>query len=208
MAKEKKTFIFYSDWINIVREMPDADAGVLLKHILSYVNAEKPTTDNLLVKMAFGHMKPMLKKDLEKWEKQLQKFSDMGKASAEKRKKQHTLTQVEPTLTQVERRNTVNDNVNVNTNTTIEAEVDFLVVDGWIKEISKSQMYLEGLYRLHKLRKGTISELTTNFREHLKVYPKKHLNFSDFKKHFASWLQIKNSKGQLAKYQKETKGQL
>ena len=40
----------------------------------------------------------------------------MGKASAEKRKKQHKATHVQPTLTHVERRNTVNDNVNVNVN--------------------------------------------------------------------------------------------
>jgi hypothetical protein len=53
-----------------------------------------------------------------------------------------------------------------------------------------------------------MSELTLNFKEHLKVYPKKHSNFSDFRKHFASWLQIKNSKGQLSKYQTQTKGQL
>ena len=42
MAQGKKTFIFYSDWINMVREMPDKDAGALLKHILSYVNDENP----------------------------------------------------------------------------------------------------------------------------------------------------------------------
>ena len=44
--------------------MPNSDAGELIKHVLSYVNDENPTTDNILVKMAFGHMKPMLKKDL------------------------------------------------------------------------------------------------------------------------------------------------
>ena len=102
----------------------------------------------------------------------------------------------------------VNDNVNIYTTTTIESEVDFLVIDNWIKQVSKSEIYLEGLYRLHKLNKGSISELTKKFKEHLKVYPKKHNNFSDFKKHFASWLQIKNTKGQLAKWQKQTKGQL
>jgi len=112
MAENKKTFIFYSDWINMIKEMPDKDAGQLLKHILSYVNDEEPTTDNILVKMAFGHMKPMLKSDLEKWEKQLTKFSEMGKASAKKRAE----LKVEPTLTYVEPTSTVNDNVNVNVN--------------------------------------------------------------------------------------------
>jgi hypothetical protein len=119
MADGKKTFIFYSDWINMVREMPNQDAGELLKHILSYVNDENPETKNLLVKMAFGHMKPMLKSDLDKWDRQLKKYSEMGKASAEKRKKQHKSTRVEPTLTRVKPMNTVNENVNVNDNVNV-----------------------------------------------------------------------------------------
>ena len=109
MAEGKKTFIFYSDWINMINEMPDVDAGLLLKHILKYVNDENPQTDNLLVKMAFGHMKPMLKSDLEKWETQLKRFSDMGKKSAKKR----ALNNVEPMLTYVEPTSTVNVNDNV-----------------------------------------------------------------------------------------------
>jgi hypothetical protein len=112
MAEGKKTFIFYSDWINMVREMPDIDAGVLLKHILSYVNDENPTTDNLLVKMAFGHMKPLLKSDLDKWEgirlKRKEAGAKGGVASA--KQKQANAKQVQP----------VNDNVNVSIQKSID----------------------------------------------------------------------------------------
>jgi len=201
MAEGKKTFIFYSDWINMVSEMPDKEAGMLLKHILEYVNDKCPEADNLLVKMAFGHMKPLIKSDLKKWDAIREKRKEAGakggkRTQANAKQNQANAKQVQP----------VNDNVNVNSNTT--TEVDFIVVDGWLKEIGKSPTYLEGLYRLHKLQNGSISKLTNNFKEHLKVYPSKHSNFSEFKKHFASWLQIKNSKGDLSKYQKETKGQL
>jgi len=103
---------------------------------------------------------------------------------------------------------TNNDNNINNYITTIKEEVDFNKIDAWIKEIGKSEMYLEGLYRLHKLYQGSISELLNNFKNHLKVYPKVHNNLSDFKKHFASWLQIKSSKKELYKYQKTSKGQL
>ena len=89
MAQGKKTFIFYSDWINMVREMPNEDAGALLKHVLSYVNDEEPTTDNLLVKMAFGHMKPMLKQDLDKWEKIREKRREAGKKGGQANAKQN-----------------------------------------------------------------------------------------------------------------------
>jgi hypothetical protein len=103
----------------------------------------------------------------------------------------------------------VSDSVNkYNTTKQTEAEVDFLQIGTWIKEISKSPVYLEGIYGSQNLEKGSVSELLNNFKNHLKVYPKKHNNFSDFKKHFASWLNIKNNKGELSKYQKNTKGQL
>ena len=111
MADGKKTFIFYSDWINMVREMPNEDAGSLLKHILSYVNDEDPETDNLLVKMAFGHMKPLLKADLDKWDiirdKRKEAGSKGGKANA--KQKVANAKQVEA----------VNVNVNVNANETV-----------------------------------------------------------------------------------------
>ena len=100
--------------------------------------------------------------------------------------------------------NIIKDNIT----TTKEAEVDFFKVDEWIKEIGKSDIFLEGLYRTHKLYHGSISELLNNFKEHLKIYPKLHNNFSDFKKHFASWLNIKSNKKELGKYQKQSKGQL
>lgn len=120
MAEGKKTFIFYSDWINMVREMPNEDAGELLKHILSYVNDENPETKNILVKMAFGHMMPILKRDLKKWETQLKTYSEMGKKSAEKR----ALNQEQPKSTYVEPTPTVNDNDNDNDNVNVN-ENDF-----------------------------------------------------------------------------------
>jgi hypothetical protein len=205
MADGKKTFIFYSDWINMVREMPNEDAGALLKHVLSYVNDEDPITDNVFVKMAFGHMKPMLKRDLDNWEKQLERYSKMGKKSAEKR----ALNIEQPTLTYVEHTSTVNDNVNVNTiTTTKEAEVDFNLIDLWIVNLKNETIYLEGLYRLYKLKEGSISKIILKFKEHLKIYPKQHVDISDFKKHFASWVRLKINNKELTEFCKHQKGEL
>lgn len=114
MAQGKKTFIFYSDWINMIREMPNEDAGELLKHVLSYVNDEEPISDNILVKMAFGHMKPMLKADLNKWdsirEKRKKAGSKGGKANAKQNKANAKQTEA------VNVNVNVNDNVNANLN--------------------------------------------------------------------------------------------
>jgi len=81
-------------------------------------------------------------------------------------------------------------------------------VDAWIKDISNSPSYLEGIYMRLKLRKGTISSLLKDFKAHLKMYESDSTNVSEFKRHFSNWLNNENSKGRLAKYQKETKGQL
>ena len=152
MATGKKTFIFYSDWSNMIKEMPNEDAGELLKHILAYVNNENPESKNLLVKMAFGHMKPMLKADLLKWDKQLKSYSNMGKKSAEAR----AGTKVQPTLTKVQRTSTVNVNVNDNVN----VNVDYKDI------ISEWNSFT---WKLSKLK-----ALNTERKKHLKIRIKEH----------------------------------
>lgn len=111
MAEGKKTFIFYSDWINMIREMPDKDAGELLKHILAYVNDENPITENLFVKMAFGHMKPLIKQDLKKWESIKEKRKKAGAKGGKQ-----TQANAKQVLDDAKQVQAVNVNVNVNDN--------------------------------------------------------------------------------------------
>ncbi len=68
MAKDKKSFILYSDAIHTVEKLSDTDAGQLLKHLLRYVNDQNPTTENPLVEIAFEPIKQQLKRDLVKFE--------------------------------------------------------------------------------------------------------------------------------------------
>lgn len=114
MAENKKTFIFYSDWINIVNEMPDSDAGQLLKHILAYVNDKNPETINPLVKLAFGHMKPMLKADLIKWSGIRERRKEFGKKGG--------LAKAKQKLANGKQLVAVNDNVNVTSNVLLKKE--------------------------------------------------------------------------------------
>jgi hypothetical protein len=85
MAKDKKSFILYSDAIYTVEKLSDTDAGQLLKHLLRYVNDQNPTTDNPLVEIAFEPIKQQLKRDLVKFEDVKVKRSEAGKAGATKR---------------------------------------------------------------------------------------------------------------------------
>lgn len=128
MAENKKTFVFYSDWRNMINEMPNNDAGELLKHILSYVNDESPTTENILVKMAFGHMKPLLKADLVKWEELRKKRSEYGKKGGQAKAKQKLSKPEQPEAVN----GNVNDNATVNvsdTDNVIQGEDDVLEVE-------------------------------------------------------------------------------
>ena len=68
MAEGKKSFILYADLLPAVKKMPDDKAGQLFKIILSYVNDENPTTDDLLVDVLFEQVKQQLKRDLIRYE--------------------------------------------------------------------------------------------------------------------------------------------
>jgi uncharacterized phage protein (TIGR02220 family) len=135
MAKDKKSFVLYSDSQGLINQLPDDVAGRLLKHIYAYVNDENPITDELLINVAFEPIKMQFKRDLIKWESTKEVRSIAGKASAEARKllkeNQQTLTNstnvdlIQQTSTNL----TVNDNVNVNVinnNNSTSIKVDWI----------------------------------------------------------------------------------
>lgn len=80
--ENKKSFVLYCDIIHTISKLPDKDAGKLFKHILSYVNDENPTTDNLILEVAFEPIRQSLKRDLNKWKHSQIKRSEAGKKGA------------------------------------------------------------------------------------------------------------------------------
>lgn len=68
MAQGKKSFVLYCDLIHIIDKMPDDKAGLLFKHLLSYVNDKNPETDDLIVSLTFEPIKLQMKRDLKKYE--------------------------------------------------------------------------------------------------------------------------------------------
>ena len=88
MAGEKSTFIGYTDWLFIFEELSDEEAGKLIKHLLKYVNDEHPTTENVVVKVAFASIKTTLKRDLRKWVEIREKRVIAGRKGGFKQKKQ------------------------------------------------------------------------------------------------------------------------
>jgi len=118
MAKEKKSFILYTDIKSTVDKLSDEYAGRLLKYILAYVNDENPTTDDLLLEIAFEPIKQQFKRDLEKWEKIKSKRSEAGKLGGRPKKqtKANKANGFFEKQTKAKKAVSVNGNVNVSVN--------------------------------------------------------------------------------------------
>jgi len=68
MAENKKGFVLYADQKFIFDDLTNEEAGILIKHIFSYVNDENPTLNDRFLNMAFKPIKLQLKRDLVKYE--------------------------------------------------------------------------------------------------------------------------------------------
>lgn len=78
MAKDKNSFVLYTDLIHTVDILTDEQAGKLFKHILLYVNDYDPVADDQLTKVTFEPIKQQLKRDLRKYEKRIKVAKDNG----------------------------------------------------------------------------------------------------------------------------------
>ena len=126
MAENKKSFILYCDQKGVWDKLDDAQAGRLIKHIISYVNDDNPVAPDFITELAFEPIKQSLKRDLKKWENQQEQRSEAGKRSAEVRKRNAQLAQRDSTTVNersisstVNGNVSVNDNVNANVNESV-----------------------------------------------------------------------------------------
>lgn len=95
MAVGKRSFLFYSDWIETFKELPKDKGYDLLMHILQYVNDENPETEDVMVKALFSQIKNTLKRDLEKWEKKAEQNRENGNKGGRPKKPTETETNPE-----------------------------------------------------------------------------------------------------------------
>ena len=117
MAQGKKSFVLYCDQRGLFDKLPNEVAGKLIKHIFAYVNDEQPSTDEILLDIAFEPIKTQLKRDLKIWEKRAEASRINGSKGgrpvkpSETQKTQQVLQKPrKPVNVNVN----VNDNVNVN----------------------------------------------------------------------------------------------
>ena len=113
MANGKKSFVLYTDLIEITEELTDKEAGLLFKTILRYVNDRNPEIPKE-IKLAFIPIKQDLKRDLKKYEAQVERINRINEERKRKKEEQEH-NDIVTTSSKVEGVN-VNDNVNVNVN--------------------------------------------------------------------------------------------
>lgn len=119
MAQGKKSFLFYTDWIDTFKKLPKDKGYDLLMHMLSYVNDENPETDDILVDAVFQQIKNTLKRDLNNWENKQQQRKEAGLKSAEIRKRNATsvnersISSTDSVSVSVSVSDSVNESVNV-----------------------------------------------------------------------------------------------
>ena len=135
MSKGKKSFILYLDQQELFNKLPDEIAGKLIKHIFSYVNCENPEANDLLLDIAFSPIKQSLKRDLSKWETQLEQRSKAGKISAQRRATK--ANEVQRKATTVESRSTnPTDSVSVSVSVNESVSVSEVTKDKVTKRFS------------------------------------------------------------------------
>jgi uncharacterized phage protein (TIGR02220 family) len=120
MAKDKKSFILYVDQKDLWNKLPDEIAGKLIKHIYSYVSDENPTSNDLIVEIAFEPIKQQLKRDLKLFEEKRVKRSEAGIAGANKRWQE--IANDSKRISSIAK---IADNVNVNDNVNVIDNIDY-----------------------------------------------------------------------------------
>lgn len=121
MARD--TFIFYRDWLNALNEMPDNVQLEVYKSIAKYALDGNLSELSPLAKIAFSFVKPQIDRDMEKYNKVVERNRANGKLGGRKPKQteetqENPVGYLETEETQTNPKNLDNDNEydNVNDN--------------------------------------------------------------------------------------------
>lgn len=189
MAEDKKSFVAYADWKETFDNLPDELAGKLIKHIFAYVNDENPITEDFVIKAVFSNIKNTLKRDLKKWESQLEQRREAGKRSAQQR----ALTKSNErsiSLNETQRNSTVSDSVSVNVSDS-EKEIKLENKNNLIfKELIFSESWIEqtAMQSSQKFKPEEIKALLKKFNDMLNVQFDVKINKKEYCTHFVNWL--------------------
>lgn len=81
----KDSFVLYVDQAGIIEDLDDAEAGEVLRGILTYANGEEPEFKSRAARIAFKAFKATLDRDSRKYDEISQKRSEAGKRGLQSR---------------------------------------------------------------------------------------------------------------------------
>lgn len=180
MAEDKKGFVLYADQKLIFDDLTNDEAGILIKHIFSYVNDENPELEDRFLAMAFKPIKLQLKRDLVKYEG----VKERNAANARKR-----WDAVASSGTQSHTKNADKDNDkgidNDKGNDKGNGKVkDKDIINNWFSDFENGIEITE-IARINNLSIEIVKAKLNDFRIKAELsYP----NYAKFVSHFKNWL--------------------
>lgn len=188
MAEGKKSFVLYCDIAHTVTHLTDQQAGKLFKHIIGYVNDDEPSTEDIIIKLAFEPIKQQLKRDLRKWEHYIEKQRYNGHKGGRPQVKSETqITQAFLEKPKKADSVTVNVNDNVNVKEEIYNKGDNIKFS--IEHCLTVSMNDERWVRNNKAS----PEILKKFNLYLEGQGVYEFNPMDYKKYFHHWNKMKKN---------------
>lgn len=217
MADEKKSFIGYCDWLQLVEDLEDAEAGKIFLWLLKYVNSTSennpPYPGEKHLKIICKVFQKQLYEDFIKWKDERERRSEAGRKGGLAKSSNTKQCQAEPSRAKqylANEADNVNDNVNVNVNDNVIYGNKLPVYNNVREEeenISNLQNLLEQIETLFGrcltiYETTTIQDLTKSFTasqiiSEIKAYKDKENPIAYIKK------KIENSKIQERVYKEE-----
>lgn len=158
MAKDKKGFMAYADWIHTTEKMTDAEAGQMFKHLLRYVNDLHPEAPDRLIELAFEPWKQQLKRDLKKYEVRVETAKQNG-AKGGRPKKQEEPNESKKTQSVIlEPKKADTDNETVTVKEKVKVSLSL--------EERSSAFYQKLLPQVKEFTKKTVREFFDYWTEH------------------------------------------
>ncbi len=197
MAEDKKSFILYADLIHTVKKLPKDKAGELFMTILSYVNDENPTIEDVLIDIVFEPIKRQMKRDLLKYESKKEQYSRAGKAAAEAKKALREQNERQRSLTTVNEGSTfstvtVNVNDNVTVNDTVNVTVTDTPIEPWACDDLEIEYDILTFFKFNEVANFDKLKIISDFTYALKS--KNRLDY--FKDQFKFYKQFKELSGE------------
>lgn len=209
---KKETFLFYADWLNVIRDLPSEVQLEVYQAITEYATYGNLIELKPLAKVAFGFVKQTIDRDTQKYVSIKEKRKEAGakggrplktnelEESKEKQKNQLVFEKSKKSNCPLNDNDNVNDNVNDNDDKDASAITDekkyYSSDNGVIKSISELKRdYLNDenlcnaiIKNLKIVDKNMLSERLEVFNQHLELQGERLKEVRDYRSHFKNWL--------------------